>query len=529
MAKLNNDNVFANFLEVISVKHTRTFSNKFFKEHPHRNNLYGLSKMLTDYGIENKCLKFTNKDRLSDLEPPFIAHIWNDFVIVTKISENNIDSIWNGDQLSTNYSDFNSKWSGVVLLAETNENSIEPNYKTNRKSELFADLKTYTLYVAFSMLIAAWYVKQQFISSLYLNMLLIVNLLGAVVGFLLLQKQINSKSNYVDAICSLFGGVHGCNDILQSKASKFLGLISWSEIGFAYFISNILLILFSPEYIAYAMFINVFALPYSIWSVWYQSKHKQWCVLCLVTMLIIWCIFLINKTFGHFTAPAFTFFDTVAVFTFYMLPLLLISIIIPKFSESNKVENLNYEINNIKADEDAFLAILKKQERYDVGLSDSKIIWGNPNAKVFVTVLSNPHCEPCRRMHFRLEKLLKYNSDKLCVQYIFSFFDKYEELTDSNRFLISAYCNSSAEESAQIYNEWFEHSTFENREKIFKKYNFSFDANVEKEFLKHNSWIDKTKLMATPTILINGYELPKNFKIEDVRYLSDCLRDMSDV
>lgn len=64
-----------------------------------------------------------------------------------------------------------------------------------------------------------------------------VLLFGLYICFLLLQKQMNAKSLYADKLCSLFKKSN-CNDILESDASKFLGLFSWSEIGFAYFAST---------------------------------------------------------------------------------------------------------------------------------------------------------------------------------------------------------------------------------------------------------------------------------------------------
>jgi len=43
------------------------------------------------------------------------------------------------------------------------------------------------------------------------------------------------------------------------------------------------------------------------------------------------------------------------------------------------------------------------------------------------------------------------------------------------------------------------------------------DPQVEAEFQKHEAWKEKTKLRATPTILVNGYKLPDNYKIEDLK------------
>ena len=263
------------------------------------------------------------------------------------------------------------------------------------------------------------------------------------------------------------------------------------------------------------------SLPYSIWSVWYQkSVAKQWCILCLITQLIVWSIFFINLVYGHINVPIFSLSGVCSVAIIYLLPFLLIITLTPKFIESNKVVDLTYEINSIKADEDVFLALLKKQKRYDVDFYDSKIVWGNRNANILITILTNPHCEPCGRMHQFIEKLLKKSRNKFCIQYILSYFNEYETLADSNRFLISAYLDSSEEVSEQIYSEWFKGGKYM-KEEFYKKHNFSFDQKVEEEFIKHKTWIEKSKLMATPTILINGYILPEKYKIKDFYNLID--------
>jgi len=44
------------------------------------------------------------------------------------------------------------------------------------------------------------------------------------------------------------------------------------------------------------------------------------------------------------------------------------------------------------------------------------------------------------------------------------------------------------------------------------------NPEIEVEFQKHESWKVKSQLRATPTILVNGYKLPDNYKIEDLRY-----------
>ena len=86
------ENILVSFLALLNVKHTKEFSNKFYNEHPHKYNLFGLSKMLSDYGIE----KIEDKENdLFNIELPFIAHIGG-FVAVYKLEHDKVHYIWNG-------------------------------------------------------------------------------------------------------------------------------------------------------------------------------------------------------------------------------------------------------------------------------------------------------------------------------------------------------------------------------------------------------------------------------------------------
>jgi len=59
------------------------------------------------------------------------------------------------------------------------------------------------------------------------------------------------------------------------------------------------------------------------------------------------------------------------------------------------------------------------------------------------------------------------------------------------------------------------------RESFFKDLQLNMEnPEIEAEFQKHEAWKEKTQLRATPTILVNGYQLPENYKIEDLQYFA---------
>ena len=91
----NGQNVFVSFLEALKIKHTQEFSDRYVNEHPHKYNLFGISKMLSDYGVEN---------------------------VGTRIADK-VYFLLNGHEVIIPALQFIQSWSGFILLAETTPNS----------------------------------------------------------------------------------------------------------------------------------------------------------------------------------------------------------------------------------------------------------------------------------------------------------------------------------------------------------------------------------------------------------------------
>jgi len=90
----------------------------------------------------------------------------------------------------------------------------------------------------------------------------------------------------------------------------------------------------------------------------------------------------------------------------------------------------------------------------------------------------------------------------------------------ANKYLIAAYLQKEQSEFERIIADWFERGK-PMREAFFN--NLQLDRSlpaIEAEFQKHEAWKEKTQLRATPTIIVNGYKLPDNYKIEDLRYFT---------
>ena len=516
-------NTFVTLLDLLNVKYTQDFSNRYFNEHPHKYNLFGLSKMLSDYGVENAATKIAGREKdIYEIETPFIAHIGSDFVVVYKVEFNKVHYLWNGKKISITIQQFLQSWSGIILLAETSHNSIEPDYQEHRKKELWSIAQKSILFLAGVLIFVIAYPYRSLFANLGVSLLLLVNLAGVYIGYLLVLKQMHIQSQYADKICSLFSK-SDCNNVLESDAAKLWGVFGWSEIGLGYFFANLLLLLFFPHTVFLLAILNIFTLPYSFWSVWYQKvKAKQWCPLCLITQVLLWGIFIINVSFDYIWLPELNWVflkELLFVICFYVVFVFSLNYLIPNLSRRNKIEQMRQEINAIKANEDVLRTLLMQQQRYEVSKSDSQILFGNPNAQLVISILTNPFCNPCANMHRRVEKFLQDTNRKVRIQYLLSSFNP--DLEFANRYLIAAYLEKEQSEFERIIADWFEKGK-PLKEAFFNDLHLDMNnQDIETELQKHEAWREKTKLRATPTILVNGYKLPDNYKIEDLKYFTE--------
>lgn len=168
----------------------------------------------------------------------------------------------------------------------------------------------------------------------------------------------------------------------------------------------------------------------------------------------------------------------------------------------------------LKANSKVANALIENGECYETSLEDSSILFGNKDAKMRVTILSNPHCNPCARMHKHVENLLRLSGGEICIQYIFSSFN--ENLEDSNRYLISCYFEYGQDEALSKFADWYLKDKF-NYERVVKKNAAHIHTiKIEREMERHREWRNRTSLIETPTILVNSYKLPDEYDIEDL-------------
>lgn len=506
------------FLDACSVKHTKTYANNLYFSHPNRNNMLGLKQMLDSYGIKTEGVKYENKHN-AELVFPCILHFPGSFVIGMDLKGDSISYLYNGHEIQKNVEDFCNVWTGHALLPIGNvKEVIEPDYYVRRQEE---NVKRTTSILLLLSLLSVWglYYVLSTSNSFFHNVYgIIFDWMGLLLSYCLIEKQLFHVSRYGDKVCSLFH-LNNCNDVLSSEKSK-IGIFSWSEIGFGYFAGRLICRAFLPYSLLPLAIVGWGAMLYGIWSIWQQMfKLHQLCVLCSLVQVVVWMNGIIDIWCfsGQVSNISEISYNALLVFCLISASVLCTYKVVSLNRSKIELQKELWDLKAFKTDPEIFLTKLHKGEFYETTDDDSHVLFGKKDSQIRITILTNPHCNPCAHMHKRVEALLNIYGDRLCVQYIFSSFN--EKLEDSSRFLISSYLQLEKEFSKTIFKQWYNGKNAKARTFIQQTPVDIHSSETDSEMTRNKKWLERTGFTATPTILVNGYTLPEGYEIEDVPYL----------
>lgn len=183
---------------------------------------------------------------------------------------------------------FRDRWSGLALLAYPTAQSREPDLTTHRLTDFASMAKRLTLIACAAILLVAGIINASIFSSPGSVALLLVDMAGLAVTWLLILKSLKVASHSTDRICGILQD-HGCDTVLEQKASSFFGIVSWSEVGLSYFAISTAILLIFPQLIGWLALVNILCLPFTFWSIWYQRfRLHTWCTLCVTTQALLW-------------------------------------------------------------------------------------------------------------------------------------------------------------------------------------------------------------------------------------------------
>lgn len=510
---MHTQNIFVSILRELKVPFTNSFASLAYEEHPYKYTFYGLKSLCEKFGIETEGLLVYNKEEIQKLPVPFVAEYNNDYVIVKTIAEHNVVFEIYGEDNSISLEQFQDNWSGHVLLFSPKENSMEPDYRKHVAQNRINFIERCVLEICVFILLGGLAVGHITPNILEI-VLLLLYMCGCVLSGMLIVQQLKKNSPFLDKVCHSFKN-SSCNNVLESDAAKFMKRYSWSEIGFSYFLISFIVLTVSSETQNTLAQIAVMAVPYSIWSIWYQHRISQWCPLCLMVQFVVIFQFVCYLLGGLYSQPIRLDIPLIILIcAAYITAILVLNKVLPMFSFSSELQKVRWQYSHMKMNKKVFDFLQHNEAKYDA--DGSSVKFGDPNSNIIVTVFSNPYCNPCAAMHKRLQEL--YFSNTCLIQYIFTSFKP--EWNKINKYLIAVYQQYGAEKAWEVYTEWYDNGKY-SQESFFDKFHLDMNSDdIEREFQRHEQWKRSTKFNATPTILVNGGKIPYGYNIEDVQYLS---------
>lgn len=523
--------VVIHFLELLNVKVTKTSVKNLLQNHPDYPSLLSISDALKKWNLENGSIQIEKEDLL-EMSTPFISYLKGGggrFIVVKNISETQV-TYFNGlSDSNESVNSFVSRWNGIILLAEPTEESGEIDYLPHRRKEFRNAIILPTFFAAgiFSIFLSFFFYPNQFPFRfvVFYTCLLLTNWIGIGITSTLLWYEIDKKNSFIQKICTGVAKTN-CTAILSSKHAKPFGIISWSEIGFFYFVFSFLCLFFKPELTPIITFLSVMASPYILFSVYYQWRvARQWCILCLSVQFILLtnlCIsFLIadhSPLKGFLLELQKNIINLPFLFVITFFPIGFWFFIKPKLKRNVMQKDANIELNRFKYNEDFFLTQLQKQDEIIQPPGGLGITLGNPHASHTLIKVCNPYCGPCAKAHSEIENLLQRCSD-LKIQIIFAVTNHESDIKAlPAKHLLAIHEKGDKSHIERALNDWY---SAENKDydQFATKHPLNIKLSTQDQKIEEmEKWCTQVNIEYTPTFFYDGHHFPRSYSVKDLYY-----------
>ncbi|TAG87279.1 MAG: hypothetical protein EAZ20_10910 [Bacteroidetes bacterium] len=162
-----------------------------------------------------------------------------------------------------------------------------------------------------------------------------------------------------------------------------------------------------------------------------------------------------------------------------------------------------------------FEAVLRTQKKLVETEDDIFVFLGNRESTIQITIFTNLYCNPCSKLHQKIEKLLLEKD--ICLRLSFLSFEGKENAT---LYFLRLYQQYKQEDFEKILSEWYV-----DKEKNIKKWESAYPVLVKEDIAlsKVESLAQLNQINQTPTIFVQGFLLPEMYSLENLKINFDYL------
>lgn len=504
--------------------------------------ILSISHTLSYFGIRNKVFH-SDIVALKKCGKVAIAHLNIDegrFILVYCIENEKIFYYdpYLFSKVEMSQDDFNKKWSGVVLIPSEEM----PFQKNIFKLRLFNKPPILFILLFLSIIFIFPSVTLFFFdssSSIYLCIQFVIsNILGVYISILLLLHSLNLAQSYIKPICTV-NQYFSCDSVLNSKYAKLFSTISFTDIGFIYFLSGLITILFSELLTKQLLAIELLALlsfcslPFVCFSIICQKYFvKKWCPLCLCSIVVIVyeCIISIqiipNVNWMNYLNKTLTLYFFSAFIS--LICLLLFKKILLLFAE---LKNINTQFLNFKRNKFSFSSHFNRIKQVEFSRNIGIMI-GDKSSPIILTTIVNPLCNPCKIKLKEIIALIDKYPHIIQWNIRFDGVSEIENKLNNPQLHLMEVCSSQKVETNTFFiiKDWISSNSFKD---FTNKHPLKdgIKQNTKRQLQEQIEENESVGVNSVPFICLNNILLPKEYRIQDLAYLiqdADFLRNMTD-
>lgn len=477
---------------------------------------------LSEWKIEHYPLKY-DPEEIKDLNSPYITHFNSGGGQIAFVTGTENSSVVFYDSYHTKkeigWDEYINNSSGAIILLNPDENSGEKNYGQKFREELLGKFIIPGLIGVVALIISVLFINVVFLSGLQIPwqqfVLLFTKFAGIFFSAMLLMKEYEINMPLAEKLCHISKTIN-CNSVLNDKAAMVFGPVGWADIGMIYFTGSLLVMLQGsfPAWNGFLVVASALSLPYTIFSVWYQGvKLKKWCPFCIMVQVILVAEFLIQVSFVGVAGFSLDLFTNFAL-TF--LAVGVIQVLINLYIRESRTAIFNFgKLQKFKKNPVILRTLLFSQKHYDIKVKGKSLLFGNFKSDLRITAFLSLHCSHCAGAFAKINELLRSDSD---VQINIVLTGADSKILDTLHHLLK---NSKEEEALSMLDQWYK-SDHLSRIRFKDDYCLIDTDEVSGEINTENRNLMKDcEVIGTPTFFINGYRLPDQYEIIDIKYFSE--------
>ncbi|TAL58808.1 MAG: hypothetical protein EPN88_18035 [Bacteroidetes bacterium] len=510
-----------------AVKHFRIPVTKSSVKEALKSNSYypsfkSICDTLNEWNVEHYPLRY-KPEEIKELAAPYIVHFSSgggQLAFVSKIRNDRVTYYESYNlKRETEFKEFLERCSGAVILLNPDERSGEKGYRKKRQDELISNGIFQVSILAFLLFIILAVINSFVTSGMLLQkmkgLLFLTKATGIALSVLLILHEFEVHLLLTEKLCHLNKATN-CNTVLNDKASKIFGWFGWADAGFIYFTGCLLFLLQDSEAGDYSLMaiLSALSLPYPVFSVYYQGfVLKKWCPMCLGVQLILIIEFILMLP--QFSNLNFLFISLSSLILTFLVTGIIYSLINMYIREKMSNEIHYYKYLEFKKNPDVLRTLLLNQKPYNIPFTEASLVFGEKDASMKITAFLSLQCSHCTRAFDKIKEMLK-SEIKTGINIVI--------ITSDNKILNALYHFSRLnkdDEALDLLDQWFKADPY-SRNKISETVCIPDVNDISREVSNENLSLYKAyNVIGTPTFFINGYLLPNQYDIDDIKYFSE--------